>query len=505
MKRIISILAIALAAFVLASCGGGGSGGGGAVAVGSNTVGGAATKGPFRAGSVVTAYKLNANGVRTATTAGTTVSDNLGTYSIPSLSWGGLTEVEINGFYFDEVANAVSLSTATMSTIVNLPAIGGVVNSTTANPNVASTVAAAVAKKTLAVTPATNPALAASVLQSASQTTAAALGLPTTDAAGAPIDLSRLDVTKTADPNFAAANKQLLAVSATLLDAVANGAAASVTALTSSLATDVNTGQALGGSTGTTAIIQTSQATVVANAATIAGNMTTAVAGAGGTPDTGLAGTLGAAATTSATTSASVLRGIALVGNTFTIGTGAPVTYMVATTGAATAGVGNIPAGAVVLKLTLADDSNLAGIGPKIATYATTLNFRLASTGDTRIINGSLSPVNIATDGAGGITATVPATAVLSYTGTTRAGLGVSGTATNVTAITSAANVISINANALATQIGIALTAGTYTFAFGIAGLNIGFEKAIPPGISQLLPIGASVGGRAITGTLTTI
>jgi len=498
MKRIISILAIALAAFVLASCGGGGGGG---ATVGSNTVGGAAAKGPFQTGSSVTAFKLNANGTRSGTKSTTTVTDNLGSYSIAGLAWGGLTEVEITGLYLDETTGAVSTVPATMSAVINLPAIGGTVSNTTANPNVASTVAASVAKKTLA----SKPGNVDSVLQSASQTTAAALGLPTKDAAGVPIDLSKLDVTKTADPTLSAANKQLLAVSATLIDAVANGASTSVTALATSLATDVNAGLALGSTSGSTATIQTSQTTVVATAATIAANLTTAVAAAGGTPDPTLAATLGSAARKAKTTSASVLRGLALVGNTFTVGTGAPVTYTVAPSGVATAGGGSIFANAVIFKLTLADDSNTAGTGPKAASYAATLNFKLASTGDTRVISGSLSPVNIVTNGAGAITVTVPATAVLSYNGTTRAGLAVTGTATNVTAITSAANVISINANALATQIGIGITAGTYTFAFGIAGLNIGLEKAIPPGIRKLLPVGTTVGGRAFTGTLTTI
>jgi len=503
MKRIISILAIALAAFVLASCGGGG--GGGAVAVGSNTVGGAAAKGPFQKGSTVTAFKLNADGTRigtAATKASVKVTDNLGTYSIKGLSWSGLTEVEITGFYLDENTGAVSAKMATMSTIINLPVVGAVVSNTTANPNVASTVAASVARKTLL----SKPANVDAVLQSASLTTAAALGLPTKDAKGAPIDLSKLDVTKTADPRFGTASSQLLALSASLLDATSGGASGgSVTALAGSLAKDVLAGKALGTTSGSTAIIKASQATVIATAATIAANISAAVDTVKpGTSDPALATKLPVAAKIVKKKSTTTLRGLACVGNTFTVG---PVVYTISPSGAAAAGGGTIFANAVTFKLNVADYSNLAGTGPKAASYAATLNFRLASTvaGDQRVISGSLSPVNISTNGLGGVSATVPLSAVLTYSGKTRAGLAVNGTATKIKAITSAANVISINANKLATRLGIGLTAGTYTFAFGIAGLNLGLEKAIPPGISKLLPIGASVGGRAFTGTLTTI
>jgi len=513
MKRIY-LLAAALAVLALIGCGSGG--GGTATVVGSNTVGGAASKGPFQTGSTVTAYKLNTNGTRSATTATGTVSDNLGTYSLTGVSWAGMTEVVITGKYLDENTGNVSTADATMSAIINLPTIGAAVNSTTANPNIASTVAASVAKKTLAVTPATTTAAVDSALQSASQTTASALGLPTTDANGAAIDLSKLNVTSTADTNLGAANKQLLAVSATYLDAVTNGASTSITTLVTSLATDVNAGQALGTDSSSTAIIKTSQATVITNAATISSNLTTAVTSAGGTADTTLAANLAAAATTTSNTSAATLRGVAASGNTFTIGA---VTYTIATTGAATAGAGTISASGVTLALTFKDYLNTAGNGAGAATtYATSFSFNLDATTGTRAVSGSISPVNVVTDGAGNVSITVPVSAVITYNGTDSAGLNVTGSTTNGTAniIQTSGTAVSIDANALLTtiqnkvgagnaQLLILGTAGTFTFGFGIGGLNIGIENGGATGVSQLLPVGTTVSGRAVTGTLTTI
>jgi len=489
---------------LLSACGSGGGGGGGAV-IGSNSVAGAANKGPFQIGSAVTAYQLDASGVRVPGVAKTTtVTDNLGTYTLPALSWSGLTEVEIIGFYLDENTGLVSAAQATMIAIVNLPAIGSVVNNTTVNPNLATTVAASIARGLL-------PGVsAAAVLQTANDQAALALGLP------AGVNLAALDVTKTADPVLGAANKQLLAVSAAMLCAASQGAAGgNVTNLITSLATDASIANALGTNIGAVVQVQTCQTTVIANAPTIAGFLNAAVTNAGGVADPGLAGTLAAAADAAAKAAAAAVavRGIATVGNAFTIGAiGTAVPYTIATNGLATAGAGG-PIGVNNLKinLTLADYSNAAGTGPKAATYTTSFSFDIVSTtpGDTRFINGTISPVTVTTDGAGNIAVSGLNLASVTYTGMDSLGLFVAGTATNMTGVITGDGIqsVTVDGNLLVTklnaQLNAVITPGPYSFELGISGLEIGLETVPAPGLSQLLPLGANVTGRAIHGQFT--
>lgn len=513
MRKILCVMAMIGVGAIVSACGGGGGG----AATGSNTASGIGSKGPFQQGATVTAYKLNPDGTRSTATLSTTVTDNLGHYNLANIPWSGLTEIVITGNYFDEVAGAVSAAPATMSTIVNLPAIGGAVNATTASPNVASTVAAEIAKQALVANPGANPS---AVLQTANLQAASALGLPTQDANGNPIDLSKLDVTNTADPALGAANQALLTTSATVLDTAA-ATGQPVTQLAASFATDATSGQPLGTTLGVNPQVVASQNKVSANAATIANNLNTAVQSAGGTPNPNLPAQLPTVAKKTVNSSASVLHGLAM--NQFTLGNLTPVTYTVAKNGAATIAPASLNTTVattdVVVSFNVTDLTNAGGNGPAVpgVTYAAVINFDIKETGnpaDKRAFTGSL-PVTVTTDGLGNVSIAVPAGAVLTYSGSDAAGAAFSGTSTNIQANTISANgaTVTIDANALlGTAVGktgqaainILNAPGTFTATIGIAGVKFG-HLGLGGAIDQLFPAGATTGGHAITATFTTI
>lgn len=109
--------AILSALFLLASCGGGGGGGGGTVSL---TVAGGAQKGPYVAGAVVTAWRLDAGtGARTATSLVSSTDAN-GNFNVAAIPWTGLTEINVAGRYFDEVAGANSTGSISLSALVDL-------------------------------------------------------------------------------------------------------------------------------------------------------------------------------------------------------------------------------------------------------------------------------------------------------------------------------------------------------------------------------------------------
>jgi len=105
-KHIVSSI---VAAMLLAGCGGGwGSSSG---AVGAGGAGGGA-KGPFKEGSSVIAYQLDANGSRSATTKNTLTTDARGHFSFgTSLSWTGATEFVICKKWSKSDTNAVLVRT----------------------------------------------------------------------------------------------------------------------------------------------------------------------------------------------------------------------------------------------------------------------------------------------------------------------------------------------------------------------------------------------------------
>ena len=98
---------------MFSGCGGGSSGTVGAA--------GAGAKGPFVQGSIVTAYKLNANGSRSTTDINTTVTtDNLGNYVLGNIPWNGATEIVISGNYFDENTGINSTTPVSLSAVIAL-------------------------------------------------------------------------------------------------------------------------------------------------------------------------------------------------------------------------------------------------------------------------------------------------------------------------------------------------------------------------------------------------
>lgn len=112
--------AILAALLLLVSCGGGGGGGDGGTI--SLTLSGGAQKGPYLAGAVVTAWRLDAStGARTATSL-TTTTDANGNFNVAAIPWTGLTEINVAGRYFDEVANGNNTGSIGLSALVDLQA-----------------------------------------------------------------------------------------------------------------------------------------------------------------------------------------------------------------------------------------------------------------------------------------------------------------------------------------------------------------------------------------------
>ncbi len=526
--KYVSIFVVCLLALSVAGCGGGGSGS----TTGSNGVSGSGSKGPFQTGSTVTAYKLDANGARTTTTATTTVSDNLGTYSLSGISWSGATEIVITGKYLNESTGTVTTNDDTLSAFVVLPAIGTVVSSETVNPNIASDASAKLAKDNMSASGGTLDAAAA--ISSASDTVLQAFGIKTTDASGNAIDPNKLDLTKTGDAALGAANAQLLVMSAALKSTAGTGSVDVVKNLIANLVADIKNGSALGTTGGKTAAINTAIITANTNAATLANNLTTAIQLVDSTRaalTTVQITNAAAAVTTNVTTAvkgfalgAGTVGGVALLKNQFSIGTGTTgantkKVYTIADNGglAATTATSLIAKTDVVLKAKFKDYSNVTGTGNGTATtYNTTFSYYIKAQVGSRKIEGSLSPVKVTTDGAGNVSITVPASAVLTFSGTDSQGAVITGTATNVGSnlIQASASALSIDANALLTSIqnkvgntslNVLTTNGTFDFEFGL-GLNIGFDTgSAMSGLYKTGTAGAKVSGRRIHGVITTI
>ncbi len=488
----------------LSACGGGGGGGGAA----STTVSGSALKGPYQAGATVTVYQVTTTGARGAQVATGTVTDNAGHYSV-SIPTGttGPFEFVVSGSYLDEITGSVVTTPQPTSMIVPDAATAAAGQ---ANLNPVATIQAELAKQMMAT-----GASPAAAIQSAGKLALQTFGIPTTDAGGNPVDPTSVDIFNPAtDPKVAAA---LISASATVSALINNGAVNNVSTFATAVAKDLKNGVAPGSAGSqsatvgaTSAQLSSATTTVKNNASTILTNITTASGAT--TPVT----------TTTMQTAANnqpnpaTLRGMAIALNQFTIGT-APnnvATYTIGTNGAATNAAGTTVAkNNVVVSFTFKDYTNATGNGASAGTDLTTFNFDIKSANDPRHIHGTLSPVQVVRDGTGKVSITVPANAVLTYTGTDSAGVTVTGTATNVAAnvIQATNSVVTIDANALLTtiqnkvnkqQLNILQTAGTFNFDFSV-GLNVGLENGAGTGLSQLLPVTAT-GGRGITGTITT-
>jgi len=134
-KNFIYILSV-LTIFILTGCDGDG------FTSSNSTAGGTSAKGPFVQGSSVIAYQLNDNGTRSATASGTSTIDNIGTYSLNSISWSGATEIVVSGNYFNENDGSTN-QTAELSAIVNV----GEGDNVATNINIFTNIAAVRIKK----------------------------------------------------------------------------------------------------------------------------------------------------------------------------------------------------------------------------------------------------------------------------------------------------------------------------------------------------------------------
>ncbi len=157
-----------------------------------------ANKGPFKIGSIVTAYRLNADGSRSSTTSNTTTTDNKGTFNI-DIPWEGATELNIIGQYLNETTGTY-MSDGNLSAIVNM-SIG---TSSSVGINILTHMSAQVMRKKMAegATPESAKAEASEMIKKQFN-----LELD------ADTDLETLDITSSDNP----ANAQLLQLSAALM------------------------------------------------------------------------------------------------------------------------------------------------------------------------------------------------------------------------------------------------------------------------------------------------
>ena len=116
--RIIPLLIILLS-LMLSSCGGSGSGDS-STAGGDYTVTGAIQKGPFISGSQVIVSELDKNLNPTGETYIISTINDLGKFSLGSKINSKLVEISASGYFMDEITGNLSISTSTLSAIVDL-------------------------------------------------------------------------------------------------------------------------------------------------------------------------------------------------------------------------------------------------------------------------------------------------------------------------------------------------------------------------------------------------
>ncbi len=509
MKRIMLIVA-AIGLLGLSACGSSGGG------IASNTVTGAAAKGPYQIGSTVEVFTL-VNGARQIPAVATgSITDVLGNYTV-TIPGGtpGPFEIVVAGRYLDETTGALSASSQPTSLIFTDAAAVGAGGAVNMNP--ISTIQTELVKAAL-VKASTNGTTVnvAQTISSSGDLALQALGINTVDANGNKVDPRSLDILNPADPAIGA---QALAASALIAELV-NNAGASVGTLATAMAKDIAAGKApgaVGSDTAITAGVTSANFTTASTAVKaidIAAQLNNAIAVADPTAAPSTITSVQANAATAAQPNPAVLRGLGMSNNSFTVGTAA---YTVANTGVAST-AGSTSVNNVVLGFTLVDLGNAAGTGGFATTYSTSFNFKIKSTtlNDNRIIQGSISPVTVVTDGAGAVAITVPVNAVLHFSGIDSAGLTVASAPAGVTnlganIIQTNANVVSIDANTLLNtiqskvgnaQLNILQRAGVFSFDFSL-GLNIGSLNLANSGLLNLYSV-TGTGGRGVTGTLTT-
>lgn len=119
-------LAVAAVAVALAGCGGGGGGSGSGTSTSGNFTAssGVAQKGPLIKGSTVTAQELNSSLSPTGRQYTYQINSDLGTFSPSSIFGSQYIGLTAQGYYFDEVKNAISDSTITLNAVDDLSANG---------------------------------------------------------------------------------------------------------------------------------------------------------------------------------------------------------------------------------------------------------------------------------------------------------------------------------------------------------------------------------------------
>ncbi|MDI1300994.1 MAG: hypothetical protein PSX71_03730 [bacterium] len=112
---------VAALALLLSACGGGGGTATGGPAAGTYSASsGVAQKGPLKQGSTVTAQELDSSLSPTGAQYTYQVTSDLGTFSPTSAFGSRYIDVRANGYYFDEVANGISVSTITLNGLSDL-------------------------------------------------------------------------------------------------------------------------------------------------------------------------------------------------------------------------------------------------------------------------------------------------------------------------------------------------------------------------------------------------
>ncbi|MDQ6979601.1 MAG: hypothetical protein Q9M09_05390 [Mariprofundaceae bacterium] len=203
------------------------------------------------------------------------------------------------------------------------------------------------------------------------------------------------------------------------------------------------------------------------------------------------------------------IMGFSMAGNIFSVNN---VTSTVDSYGNATAATGFA---AQPLSISFQFRDYYTAAGNTAATYNPAFKFdiREAQLG-TRLAVGTITPVTISSTG-GQVSVSVPATAVLNYTGRTAAGTQVNGVATNITPniITTSATtgVVTLDINALLQTIAgkslasmnVFATPGVFNYEIGFDTIHLGHESLAGNSMDRLNDTGLNTGTRGLRGSLT--
>ncbi len=470
---------------------------------GDSEVTGGAIKGRFTTGATVTCKEVNPPN----RSVSGTIIDNNGNYRCRPF-WNGPTFVEVTGPFIDDFTGAVTTQPASspLRAVINAQAGGAA----TGNVNVATSIAAQViASQASAGTTITTTGVNAQNLATAQRI----LGSSTTT------NINDVNLSNTSS----SAASQLVAF---LLAVTAQSGVSNVATAISQLANNQQNSVPFGTAVSGASLITPTQLST--NLATIRDGGTLSVTGVGSVSTATALANLGTGQTTTQLASqvdpnnvATVTTGFAINSNSVTIGSASGTLGISSGVGTATIS-GTTANSNVSLSFNVLDFTNSTGTGPGPATtYNTvfTFFFQPTSSTDSRRISGTVSTVSVVTNGSGGLTVSVPASATMTFSGTTATGSTVSGTVTNLATdssfftagtTTSSGTPVTINANTLLNliqnRVGGSLltltTSGTFNFAFGFS-IPIGTANSGNTGPSQLLPQGTNAPGYGFSGTMT--